>query len=535
MRLREYASKREFEKTPEPKPALRHEGGRLHFVVQKHAARALHYDLRLELEGVLKSWAVPKGPSLDPSVKRLAVKVEDHPLDYKDFEGLIPEGNYGAGSVIIWDRGFYHHPSAQDEKVNEKLLLEGFRQGNLKFVLEGERLQGEFALVKTGRDGKSWLLLKKKDRYAAGEILKANRSVVSQKTLEEMLGADGSKSFRQRKVHQVRLHEAMERDDLQDAPVKPMPHHVRPMLATLVKEPFDDPDWIFEVKWDGYRAVAEIRDDDVSLYSRNLISLDNKFFPIVASLRKLRFDAVLDGEIVVVDDQGRSDFQMLQHYQDAGSGYLLYYVFDLLYFRGHDLTDLPLVRRKSLLKKILPSASRTRFSDHIWGNGILFYNAAKEKGLEGIIAKHSRSVYQAGRRSRQWLKVKTRLTQEAVIAGFTEAGGARKYFGALVLGLYEGNELRYIGRVGSGFTGDDLKDIRKKLEPLVQKECPFTLKPEATAPVTWVKPALACEVALSGWTEDAIMRQPVFLRLREDKAAREVRREKPFGSGGGGP
>jgi bifunctional non-homologous end joining protein LigD len=561
VQLKEYASKREFEKTPEPKPGegtvpdLRTDpvsstgevvesglspdtdkAARLIFVVHKHAARALHYDLRLELEGVLKSWAVPRGPSLDPSLKRLAVMVEDHPLDYKDFEGFIPEGNYGAGSVIIWDRGFYHHPSAPDENGSEKLLLDGFRKGNLKFVLEGEKLQGEFALVKTRKDGKSWLLLKKKDRNATkGDILKESRSVVSQKTLEEMLEADSSKSFRQKKLNQIRLHEATESEDLQDAPAKPMPHGIQPMLATSVKEPFDHPDWIFEVKWDGYRAVAEIRDDGVSLYSRNLISFNKKFFPIVDSLRKLRFDAVLDGEIVVVDNQGRPDFQMLQHYQDSGSGHLLYYVFDLLYFRGHDLTDLPLLRRKELLKKILPSTPKIRFSDHVWKEGVLFYNVAKEKGLEGIVAKHSQGVYEAGRRSRQWLKVKTQITQEAVIAGFTEPGGGRKYFGALVLGVYEGDELMCIGHVGGGFTANNLKEIREKLGPLIQKECPFAAKPETNAPVTWVRPELVCEVALSGWTEDGVMRHPVFLRLREDKAAREVAREKPLGSGGGGP
>ena len=535
MRLKEYASKREFHKTPEPKPGLRQKGDRLVFVVHKHAARALHYDLRLELEGVLKSWAVPRGPSLDPSLKRLAVMVEDHPLDYKDFEGVIPEGNYGAGSVIIWDRGFYHHPSARDENESQKLLLEGLRKGDLKFILEGEKLHGEFALVRMRKDEKSWLLLKKKDRYAAqGEILKESRSVVSQKTLEEMLETDTQKSFRQKKRNQIRLHEAVESEDLEDAPVKPMAHGIQPMLATPVTKPFDHPDWIFEVKWDGYRAVAEIRDGSVSLYSRNGISFDKKYSPIAESLRKFGFDAVLDGEIVIVDDQGRPDFQALQHYQDSGGGHLLYYVFDLLYFRGHDLTDLPLVRRKELLKKILPSAPKIRFSDHVWKEGVLFYAVAKEKGLEGIVAKHSQSAYETGRRSRQWLKVKMRLTQEGVVAGFTEPGGSRKYFGALVLGVFEGDELIYIGHLGGGFTANNLKDIREKLEPLIQKECPFTLKPETNTPVTWVKPQLVCEVALSGWTGDDMMRQPVFLRLREDKTAREVMREMPLASGGGG-
>jgi bifunctional non-homologous end joining protein LigD len=526
--LKDYKSKRKFEKTPEPKPGLRQKGNHLIFVIHKHAARSLHYDLRLELEGVLKSWAVPKGPSLNPSLKRLAVMVEDHPFDYKDFEGVIPEGNYGAGSVIIWDRGFYRHPSAIDRKESEKLLLDGLRKGNMKFVLEGEKLQGEFALVKTGRDEKSWLLLKKKDRYAIKkDILMENRSVVSNKTLEDVSEANPGKSFKQKKINHTRLREAMETENLHDAPVKPMPHGIKPMLATLIKEPFDHPDWIFEVKWDGYRAIAEIRDKGVSLYSRNLISLNQKFFPVVNSLRKFGFEAVLDGEIVVADDQGRPDFQALQNYQKSGKGHLLYYVFDLLYFQGHDLTNLPLLRRKELLKKVLPSDPKIKFSGHVSKEGVLFFNVVKEKGLEGIIAKHSQSAYGMGRRSRQWLKVKTQLAQEGVIAGFTEPRGGRKYFGSLVLGAYEGGELIYIGHSGGGFGATNLKEIRENLDPLIQKECPFKAEPKTNTAVTWVKPKLVCELVFHGWTDEGIMRQPVFLRLREDKPAREVVREKP--------
>ena len=530
MELKEYTAKRKFERTPEPAPGRGEEVSRLRFVVHKHAARAMHYDLRLELEGVLKSWAVPKGPSQDPALKRMAVMVEDHPLEYKDFEGLIPEGNYGAGSVIIWDRGTYHHPSALDENENRKLLLDGIRKGNLKFVLEGEKLHGEFALVRMGKDGKSWLLLKKKDRYAGEDgVLKENRSVVSNKTLEEMLAERPEKAFSRSKVSQIRLHEAMEMEELKDAPVKPMPQGLTPMFASVAGEPFDDPDWVYEVKWDGYRALAEIRGDGVSLYSRNGVSFNKRFAPIAEALRKYGADAVLDGEIVVVDDQGRPDFQRLQHYQGSGSGYLIYYVFDLLYFRGHDLTGLPLLRRKELLKRTLPSSPRIKFSDHIVNEGVLFYAVAKEKGLEGIIAKHSQSVYEAGGRTRQWLKVKTRLTQEGVIAGFTKPGGSRKHFGSLVLGAYEGDELVPIGNVGSGFTAKDLKDIRERLNSLVQQERPFTVQPETNAPITWVKPELVCEVALAGWTGDSLMRQPVFLRLREDKNARDVVREKAEG------
>jgi bifunctional non-homologous end joining protein LigD len=528
MGLKEYKSRRKFEKTPEPEPEVRPEGDQLIFVVHKHAARNLHYDLRLELDGVLKSWAVPKGPSLNPSEKRLAMMVEDHPLDYKDFEGVIPEGNYGAGSVIVWDKGFYHHPSAKDKKESVKLLREGLKKWDVKFVLNGEKLQGEFALVRMRKDEKSWLLLKKKDRYASElSILKENRSVVSGRTLEEVSGAGPGKSFKQKKLNRIRLREALEEDDLKGAPVAPMPRSVKPMLATLIKEPFDHPDWIFEMKWDGYRAIAEIRDGDVSLYSRNQISLSQKFTPIVDSLRKLGFEAVLDGEIVVVDDQGHPNFQMLQDYQKKGGGHLIYYVFDLLYFRGHDLTNLPLLRRKELLKKILPSSPKIKFSDHVGKDGVLFFNVVKEKGLEGILAKHSQSVYQMGRRSRQWLKVKMRLTQEGVIAGFTRPRGGRKHLGTLVLGVYEGDELIYIGHAGGGFTEKDLKAIREKLDPLIRKECPFKEEPESDTPVTWLKPELVCEVTFAGWTEDGIMRQPVFSRLREDKPAGEVVREKP--------
>jgi len=528
MGLKEYEAKRQFEKTPEPKPVLGHPAGQLVFVVHKHAARALHYDLRLELEGVLKSWAVPKGPSLNPAVKRLAVRVEDHPLDYQDFEGVIPEGNYGAGSVIIWDRGFYQHPAAKDRRESEKLLLDELTRGNMKFVLAGEKLQGEFALVRTKMNEKSWLLLKKKDSYATKEdILRENRSVASHKTLEEIAATGPEGASQQDQIKQIRRREALESEDLQDVPVNPMPHGIKPMLATLVREPFDHPEWLFEMKWDGYRALAEIQDSKVALYTRNQISLNKKFFPITGELRKWGFDAVLDGEIVAVNDQGQPDFQMLQNYQKSGSGHLLYYVFDLLFFRGHDLTDLPLLRRKELLKKILPSARHIKFSDHVWKEGVLFFQVVKEKGLEGIIAKHSQSPYRPGKRSRQWLKIKTRLTQEGVIAGFTEPRGGREYFGSLVLGVYEGGELIYIGHSGGGFGGDNLRKIHARLQPLIRKECPFKIEPRTNTPATWVKPQLVCEVSFAGWTEDGLMRQPVFSRLREDKAAREVIREKP--------
>jgi bifunctional non-homologous end joining protein LigD len=527
--LQEYAGKRKFAQTPEPAPAPGPGGDRLIFVVQKHAARRLHYDLRLELGGVLKSWAVPKGPTLDPAAKRLAVRVEDHPFAYKDFEGVIPEGNYGAGSVIIWDRGFYHHPDAKEREASEKLLLEGLAQGNLKFVLSGEKLKGEFALVKTAQDDKSWLLLKKKDHHATREdILARNRSVASHKSLEEIAAALPAGPFSQQTLNKIRQREALETQDLADAPVRPMPHGIQPMLATLIKEPFDHPEWLFEVKWDGYRAIAEIQGSRVSLYSRKQISLAQKFGPVAAALPKLEYDAVLDGEIVVVDEEGRADFQMLQNYQKSGGGHLVYYVFDLLFFEGHDLTNLPLLRRKTLLKKIIPPDPHLKFSDHIAKEGRLFFQVVREKGIEGIMAKHSQSLYRMGQRSRQWLKVKTQLVQEGVIAGFTAPRGGRKYLGSLVLGVYEGDELTYIGHSGGGFGAASLREIYAKLQPLIRKTCPFKTEPVANAPVTWVKPELVCEVVFAGWTEEGLMRQPVFSRLREDKDAREVRREKPM-------
>jgi bifunctional non-homologous end joining protein LigD len=532
--LRAYRAKRRFEKTPEPATDRRaSKGKRRIFVVQKHAARRLHYDLRLELEGVLKSWAVPKGPSLDPAVKRLAVMVEDHPLEYRKFEGVIPEGNYGAGAVMIWDRGFYHHPSGVAGRGGEKLLLAGLEKGDLKFVLHGEKLRGEFALVRTAKDDRSWLLIKKRDRYAEpADVLGEKRSVASGRTLEEIAAPAGRQRLPRARLDRIRLREALEDRDLLAAPAAPLPRGIRPMLATAVARPFDDADWIFEVKWDGYRAVAEVAGGNVALTSRNLRALDDRFPAIADALRGLGAAAVLDGEIVVLDDRGRPDFQRLQHYAASPAGRLVYCVFDLLHLDGRDLTGLPLAKRKELLEKILPRAPEIRFSDHVRGEGRLFFEAARKQGLEGIMAKHAGSRYRPGLRSRQWLKIKTRLTQDAVIAGFTQPRGARKQFGALVLGAFADGELTYIGHVGAGFDAKSLREVRARLEPLVRKRSPFSSAPAVDEAATWVKPELVCEVAFAEWTKDGVMRQPVFLRLREDKAPREAVRERPATSPG---
>lgn len=306
-------------------------------------------------------------------------------------------------------------------------------------------------------------------------------------------------------------------------------HRIRPMLATLVEEPFDRPGWLFEVKWDGYRAVSEVREDGVSLYSRNDKPLEDKFREIVRSLERLPLDAVFDGEIVVVDESGKAGFQLLQNYVRTGSGLLVYYVFDLLYFNGYDLRGTPLVRRKDILKKILPETGNIKFSDHIEDKGLAFFRLLADEGVEGMMAKKGSGVYREGVRGTDWLKVKTYLRQEAVICGFTRPRGGRKGFGSLVLGVYEDGELVYIGHSGGGFTDEELKTFtEQKLRPLVQRESPFREMPPVNAPVTWVRPELVCEIRFSEWTKDGYMRQPVFLGLREDKESKDVQREGPF-------
>jgi bifunctional non-homologous end joining protein LigD len=517
--LKEYRQKREFKRTSEPGLASgkKNKGQYLVFVVHKHAARRLHYDLRLEMQGVLKSFAVPKGPTLDPSVKRLAVHVEDHPFAYKDFEGIIPEHNYGAGNVIIWDRGFYGPPFAAGKKEAEESLAAGIRKGDLKFVLAGTKLKGEFALVKTGWDEKSWLLLKKKDRYTSSDdVLALDRSVLSGKTVEELSGEVAGKPATHQSGHTVSETMAA------DAPKRPMPHKIKPMLAAAVQKPFNHKDWLFEVKWDGYRAIAELDGNSVALYSRNQISLANKFPPVVESLQKLGLHAVLDGEIVVADNSGKPDFQKLQDFPKSKGGHLVYYVFDILFHDGRDLMGLPLIKRKELLKTILPISERIKFSEHIRKDGVSLFEAARQKGIEGIVAKHSLSLYKPGARSGQWVKIKNHVTQDCVIAGFTEPRGARKYLGSLVLGAYDNGTLVYIGHSGGGFDTRMLKTMYDRLQPLSQEACPFETVPPKDSPTTWIKPLVVCEVAFAGWTKETLMRQPRFVRLREDKNPKEA-------------
>ncbi len=467
MTLSKYKQKRDFAKTPEPKPGRQSTPGKFPaFVIQKHAARRLHYDLRLEMDGVLKSWAVPKEPTLDTSIKRLAVQVEDHPLAYQKFEGTIPEGNYGAGKVEIWDRGNYSPLSG------------GLRQGHLKFVLDGTKLKGGFALVKTHLAPNSWLLIKEKDRFAI----------------------------------------ASEHNARKDA----MPHDLNPMLAMAAAKPFKDDNWLFEIKWDGYRAIAETG-KNVRLYSRNNKSLAERFPEVVQALKKLEFDAVLDGEIVVLDRHGKPDFQQLQN----SRGRAVYCVFDIIYYQGRDLTSWELAKRKDLLEGLLPKDRHIKYTDHIKGDGVSFFRAAQKQGLEGIMAKDARSHYLPGVRSKSWLKLKVRVTQDCVIAGFTEPRGSRQYFGSLVLGAYKNGKLVYVGHSGGGFSGLDIKEVYDRLRPLKSKENPYKTKLPEAGPITWLKPRLVCEVAFTEWTREGIMRQPIFLRFRDDKEPVEAIIERP--------
>jgi bifunctional non-homologous end joining protein LigD len=454
--------------------------------------------------------------------KRLAVMVEDHPLDYQQFEGVIPKGNYGAGTVMVWDEGTYHAPGSSNRGRAERVVMDGLHNGSFHFVLHGQKLRGEFILVKT-KQGKpnDWLLFKKgvagSTEQQTGEL---DRSVLSGRTMEEITRGAPSRD----------VESSLAGFDLSDAPEAPMPHNIKPMLATPVAKPFDNPDWFFEVKWDGYRAIAEIDRERVHLYSRNQLSFEKRYSPIVDSLQHLGHQAVLDGEVVVLDGSGKPQFQLLQAYQKAGTGTLVYEVFDLLYLDGHDLRKLPLRRRKDILGRLLENLLNVKLSEHIEQHGIAFYDAVSQSDLEGVVAKDSRSGYREGFRSQSWLKVKTHLRQEAVIGGFTEPRGSRAGLGALILGVYENCNLLYIGKAGSGFSDQGLAELRTRLESLVQKTCPFQKRPKGHAPIHWVEPRLVCEVSFAAWTDGGHMRHPVFLGLREDKVATTVHRERPEAS-----
>lgn len=505
MSLERYRKKRKFTSTPEPKGGKKETGGPLRFVIQKHRASHLHYDFRLEMDGVLKSWAVPKGPSLNPDDKRLAMMVEDHPLEYANFEGIIPKGNYGAGAVMVWDTGVY--------RGYEDNLLAQLKKGHITIVLLGEKLKGEFALVRSPKMSENaWLLLKAGDEYVSTkDILKKDRSVITGRSMDEI----ASEAVKKKEI----WHSRPKNLDLGDAKKAPMPKEVRPMLAKTVDTPFDRANWIYEIKWDGYRAIAQINSEKVNLYSRNGISYNEKFESIAKSLTKFSGNAVLDGEIVMLDSTGRPDFQLLQDYPSTKSkGELVFYVFDILHFDGRDLTDLPLVKRKEILRSVIPPLDGIRYSDYVEESGRAFFSVAQKLNLEGIMAKDAESRYLIGQRSDSWLKIKTGKTQIATIAGFTSPKGNRSHIGALILGIRKQGKLIYIGHTGGGFNDENLKTTLEKLTPLITDECPFDEVPKTNAPATWVRPVIKCEVTFKEWTKDNKMRHPIFSRFLEEQS-----------------
>jgi bifunctional non-homologous end joining protein LigD len=539
MSLTTYHKKRSFKKTPEPEGTIKTNLGPLTFVVQKHAASRLHYDFRLELDGVLKSWAVPKGPSMNSNDKHLAVLVEDHPLDYADFEGTIPKGNYGAGTVIVWDYGIYMPYGGEKRTDAERIIREEFAKGHLTFILLGKKLKGEFALIKSPHMSEdAWLLIKKGDEYESKkDILKEDTSVVTGRSMDEIAARNtlfkAGPAARQPHIHPQRVTPAVglpvsrHPHLLKDGLKRRFPHQIKPMLAQSVDKPFDRKNWIFELKWDGYRAICEVEKGNVNLYSRNLHSYNQRFATVARSFQGFEQDVVLDGELVVVDKTGRPNFGLIQDYPEGG-GTLLYYVFDILYYDDRDLTSLPLIERKEILKTMLPNLANVRLSDYVEDEGKSFFSIAQKLKLEGIMAKDGQSEYLVDHRSENWLKIRTQKRQEAIICGFTSPKGNRTNFGALILGVYRRGKLKYIGHAGGGFNEQSLKSVFSKLMKITQDTCPFEEVPLTNGAVTWVKPNLLCEVEFKEWTKGHIMRHPVFMGLREDKEPKDVIEEKVF-------
>ncbi|MGA2091519.1 MAG: DNA ligase D [Endomicrobiales bacterium] len=525
MTLKQYIEKRDFSQTPEPFTPPR-KAGSFRFVVQKHRASHLHYDLRLEHQGVLKSWAIPKGISTNPADKHLAIQVEDHPYEYKDFEGLIPKGNYGAGSVIIWDEGTYTlaGPGSDDPAAADKQMEQALTKGHLSILFYGTKLRGEFSLVRLKNGENQWLIIKKADAFSSLEGTAGERSVRTGKTLED-IESEKTVSL------DPPLALAPSDIDFKGALKRQLPSFVEPMLATLTDEPFDRTGWIYEVKWDGYRSIAIVKDGVAKLFSRAGKVYTMKFPAVEQALKGLPFNAIFDGEITVLDKEGRSDFQLLQDYLMSRKGQLVYYVFDCLYAGSYDLRALPLERRKKILEKILPVSDTVRISGHIETNGIEFYHAVEKNGVEGVVAKNLFSTYRSGVRSREWLKIKAQHRQEAIVCGFTQGRASRKFFGALVLGVYRDGILTFAGHVGGGFDEKGLKKMFEKLQPLKTDVSPFASKPKTNMPVTWVRPELVVEVKFREWTKDGVMRQPVILGMSEDKDPSTVVREEAQNGG----
>jgi bifunctional non-homologous end joining protein LigD len=524
-KLSEYSAKRSFAATPEPAPAVaKARSGPLLFVIQQHSARRLHYDFRLECDGVLKSWAVPKGPSLDPAEKRLAVPTEDHPFEYASFEGVIPPGQYGAGEVIVWDCGVYSPDEEQawveDRAAAERQVEQALEKGKLGVTLRGEKLKGSFALVRTS-DRKSWLLIKHKDRFVTKDDITArNRSVLSGIAVDEM------KAVPVQRMDAARLAPAGKREA--------MPGKLEPMHAELADAPFNRADWMWEPKLDGYRVLAFVG-GQVKLRSRRGLELAKSFPALAGELAKQGASMILDGEIVAFDEQGKPSFSALQNRfqlkaaRDIAAAEtstpVMFYAFDLVHFAGVDLRQAPYADRRRYLSQCLLPSPLVRLV-HATEDGVELYAAALASGFEGVIGKRKQSKYEAGKRSSSWVKVKSTRSAEFVIGGYTRGKGSREPLGALLVGTWEGRKLRYASHVGSGFDDRALSLVQSRLRPLQRKTCPFAEKPELNAPATWVEPEVVVEVKFQGWTGDGSLRAPVFLRLRDDVDPKAVTRKE---------
>lgn len=506
--LEEYNRKRDFEKTREPQGKTERSDSRLSFVVQHHSARRDHYDLRLEWEGVMLSWAVPKGPSYDPRDKRLAIETEDHPLEYRDFEGTIPEGEYGGGVVMIWDEGSWE--PQHDVNLSE---------GSLKFILHGKRLKGKWALVRMAvrptETKKNWLLIKEKDEYASDNdcISGFATSVRTGRTMEEILHG--------KEVVRNEVRNPFSHADVQ--------------LAKLADQPPEGDDWLYEIKYDGYRIVAYIEGNMATLKTRNGLDYTEKLKDIAQALTEWADGRamVLDGEAVMLDERGKSDFQALQNRLKNPRGFnLVYMVFDLLALEGADLRRSRLVDRKNKLEALLKDAPpNIRYSSHIAGKGRKFLLAACRAGLEGIIGKKADSMY-TGRRNGEWIKVKCGNEQEFVIGGYTLSAKKKRGVSSILLGVYQGDELVYAGRAGTGFTAKTMRELEENFRPVIRTAPPFknAPKPRKDETIIWLEPCLVAQVRFAEWTQNNTLRQASFKGLRHDKNPADVKREDSSGS-----
>jgi len=564
MGLTEYQRKRNFSVTAEPsgakKPRPKRVAGASRFVIQKHDASRLHYDFRLEMEGVLKSWAVPKGLPWKRGEKHLAVEVEDHPIDYEDFEGVIPQGNYGGGTVMVWDRGNYY-VHGEDPRA-------ALKKGRLHMVLEGKKIRGDWTLIRTRIEGgkNQWLLLKSDGDVKPISKKRDDESVKTGRTMKQIAKDHDAEWESHRKAGsstqstlRERIRKAVARKESGNKKKVPAPSKIRnraldslpsgkprfiePMKAKLVENAPTGADWIYELKFDGFRVEAIKDKTKVKLLSRNENDLTKKFDQVAAATANLPCaECVIDGEVVALDREGRSSFQLLQsHDMDGGTTPLYYYVFDLLQLEGKNLTGLPLTIRKETLRQLCATApDPIRYSGELGTDATALLDEVQQRGLEGIIGKQAQSPYEVGRRSGAWIKLKCVNEQEFVIGGYTPPEGARQYFGALLVGYYEKKRLLFAGKVGTGFTTKSLAALHKEFQGATRKDCPFAdlpskhagqwsqgITPGMMSKMNWVDPVFVCQLKFAEWTRDGKLRAPVFLGLRQDKKPSEVRRETP--------